>query len=212
MASFHPEAVKGTANQVADLVSVLLLQTDKNAVFRVTGWAGFAHHGKYYRLCDTKGSAESNRTNDRVTLVYNDWTKPENVDLHSSYDAVWQDPVLGELADGAGHSGGDFFAVYNFIKALENGVEPYWNVYRATTIASCAILAHRSILNGNVGYNIPDFRREEDRLKYENDKLSPFPDKNGNADIPASSRPYKPSTEDYEQAMRGWIETGVRNQ
>ena len=38
------------------------------------------------------------------------------------------------------------------------------------------------------------------------------PDKNGNADIPASSRPYKPSTEDYEQAMRGWIETGVRNQ
>ena len=195
MASFHPEAVKVTANQVADLVSVLLLQTDKNAVFRVTGWAGFAHHGKYYRLCGTKGSAESNRTNDRVTLVYNDWTKPENVDLHSSYDAVWQDPVLGD-----------------FIKALENGVEPYWNVYRATTIASCAILAHRSILNGNVGYNIPDFRREEDRLKYENDKLSPFPDKNGNADIPASSRPYKPSTEDYEQAMRDWIETGVRNQ
>ena len=195
MASFHPEAFKGTANQVADLVSVLLLQTDKNAVFRVTGWAGFAHHGKYYRLCGTKGSAESNRTNDRVTLVYNDWTKPENVDLHSSYDAVWQDPVLGD-----------------FIKALENGVEPYWNVYRATTIASCAILAHRSILNGNVGYNIPDFRREEDRLKYENDKLSPFPDKNGNADIPTSSRPYKPSTEDYEQAMRDWIETGVRNQ
>ncbi len=209
MASFQPETVKGTANQVADLVSVLLLQTDINAVFRVTGWAGFAHHGTYYRLCGTKGSAESNRTNDRISLVYNSWAKPEGVERQSSYDVGWQDASLGELADGSGHDGGDFFAIYNFIRALENGVEPYWNVYRATAMASCAILAHRSILNGNAGYDIPDFRREEDRIKYENDNLSPFPDENGNADIPASSQPYNLSNEDYEQAVQDWKELGV---
>ena len=37
-----------------------------------------------------------------------------------------------------------------------------------------AILAHRSILNGNCAYDIPDFRREEDRVKFENDWETPF--------------------------------------
>ncbi|MBQ2707844.1 MAG: hypothetical protein IJF67_06220, partial [Clostridia bacterium] len=209
MASFKPETVKGTAKHVADMVSVLLLQTDKNAVFRVTGCAGFAQHGNYYRLACTKGTVESNRENDKVTLTYNTWDKPEGAEVTSTYDANWSDPVLGELAGGAGHGGGDFFAIYHFIKALENGTEPYWNVYRATAMASCAILAHRSILNGNIGYDIPDFRREEDRLKYEYDRSSPFPDENGNVNFPVSSQPYKPSAEDYEEALRDWKATGV---
>ena len=209
MASFQPDDVRGTSRQVADMVSVLLLQTDKNAVFRVTGCAGFAQHGNYYRLCGTKGSVESNRQNDRVALTYNSWEIPDGAEEHSAYDARWTDPELGELAGGAGHGGGDFFAIYHFIKALENGTEPYWNVYRATAMASCAILAHRSILNGNIGYDIPDFRREEDRLKYEYDRTSPFPDEYGNVNFPVSSQPYKPTDEDFAIAKQDWIETGV---
>ena len=209
MASFKPDEIRGTASHMADMVSVLLLQTDKNAVFRVTGCAGFAQHGNYYRLCGTKGSVESNRTNDKVTLTYNEWTKPEGAEIKSTYDANWSDTELGALAGTAGHGGGDFFAIYHFIKALENGTEPYWNVYRATAMASCAILAHRSILNGNIGYDIPDFRREEDRRKYEYDRSSPFPDEHGNVNIPVSSQPYTPTEEDYAQAMEDWKATGV---
>ena len=209
MASFQPNEFKGTACRVADTVSVLLLQTDKNAVFRVTGCAGFAQHGNYYRLCGTAGSVESNRTNDRVTLTYNVWNKPEGAEICRTYDAEWIDPALGAMVGGAGHGGGDFFAVYHFIKALENGTEPYWNVYRATTMASCAILAHRSILNGNIGYDIPDFRLEEDRAKYDHDRTSPFPDADGLVNIPVSSQPYTPTEEDYAQALKDWKETGV---
>lgn len=209
MASFQPEEVKGTSRQVADMVSVLLLQTDKNAVFRVTGCAGYAQHGNYYRLCGTKGSVECNRTNDRVALTYNDWEKPEGAEKYSEYEAGWTDPALGEMAGAAGHGGGDFFAIHNFIKAVENGVDPYWNVYRATAIASCAILAHRSILNGSMGYDIPDFRKEEDRRKYEYDRTSPFPDEKGLVNFPVSSQPYKPTEEDMAEAMEDWKATGV---
>ncbi len=209
MASFQPDSVKGTARQVADMVSVLLIQTDKNIVFRVTGCAGFAQHGNYYRLCGTKGSADCNRTNDRVSLTYNAWDIPEGAEQHSTYEPEWADPALGALAGGAGHGGGDFFAIHNFLKAVETGTEPYWNVYRATAMASCAILSHRSILNGSMGFDIPDFRREEDRCRYEYDRSSPFPDAGGHVNFPVSSQPYKPTDADMEQAMADWIATGV---
>ena len=209
MASFAPNAMKGTASHVADLASILLIQTDKNAVFRVTGCAGFAQHGNYYRLCGTKGTVECDRSNERVMITYNSWDKPEGAECYDSHPATWSDEKLGELATGAGHGGGDFFVIYNFIRALENGTEPYWNVYRATAMASCAILAHRSILNGNIGYDIPDFRREEDKRKYEFDRSSPFPDADGNVNFAASSKPYVPTEEDYARAIQDWKDTGV---
>ena len=46
--------------------------------------------------------------------------------------------------------------------------------YFATTMASVAILGHRSLLEKGVPYDIPDFRLEEDRKKYENDYSTPF--------------------------------------
>ena len=48
-------------------------------------------------------------------------------------------------------------------------------------MASVAILSHRSILNGGAPYDIPDFRKEEDRVKYENDHETPFWGPNGEA-------------------------------
>ncbi len=209
MASFHPEQFVGSARQVADSVSILLIQTDKNVVFRVTGSAEFAHPGNYYRVCGTKGSAETNRSCDRVSLTYTPWDKPKGAEVYQSYDVQWQDAETGALAEGEGHGGGDFYAIYHFLRAVEEGVEPYWNVYRATAMASCAILGHRSILNGNIGYDIPDFRNEWDRKKYAMDNASPFPDATGRANFPVSSQPYAPTEADYAQAMKDWQDTGV---
>ena len=57
-------------------------------------------------------------------------------------------------------------------------------------MASVAILAHRSTLEGGKPYDIPDFRKEEDRKKYENDTLSPFWGTDGTAPtIPSSVMP-----------------------
>jgi hypothetical protein len=62
-------------------------------------------------------------------------------------------------------------------------------------MASVAILAHRSILEGNKPFDIPDFHREEDRAKFENDDLTPFYGKNGELPtLPCCSDPgYTPS-------------------
>ncbi len=40
-------------------------------------------------------------------------------------------------------------------------------------MSSVAILAHRSMLEGGVPYDIPDFTREAGRRLYENDRLPP---------------------------------------
>ena len=73
-------------------------------------------------------------------------------------------------------------------------------------MASVAILAHRSILNGNCAFDIPDFRKEEDRIKYENDDLTPFYGKNGEAPtLPACSdvnyTPSQAKRDAYEKAL-----------
>ena len=41
-------------------------------------------------------------------------------------------------------------------------------------VSAVGILAWRSVLNGGEVIEIPDFHKEEDRKKYENDRLTPF--------------------------------------
>ena len=94
--------------------------------------------------------------------------------------------------------------IHHVIRCLKDGVEPYWDVYRATITASVAILAWRSVLDGGMPYDIPDFRREEDRKRYENDTLSPYPNEKYEADIPCSSQPYAPTEDDLQCARNMW--------
>ena len=53
-------------------------------------------------------------------------------------------------------------------------------------------------------FDIPDFRNEEERARWENDELSPFPDENGKVSLPCASEPYEPSAQDIEAAERDW--------
>ena len=204
MAAFQPEIAKGTAMRMGDAAATILCQTDKNAVFRAIGWGEFFPHGSSYRLCGTKGGVETERFTGNVRLYYHPNHVPEGMEERNDYKADWPDEETGKVAATAGHGGGDFLSIYDFVKYIEKGEEPFWNVYRATAAASVAILAWRSIINGGHTYDVPDFRREEDKLKYENDTASPFPDENYHADIPCSSQPYEPSEEDLAQAREDW--------
>lgn len=207
MSSFSPEVAEGTILHSGDAATIIMLQTDTDAVFRISGWAGWAHHGNNYRICCTRGDMEVNKGNGKMRLGFNEWTKPEDIrECVTEYELNWPDEELGKLADQAGHGGGDFWVIYKFIKDLEAGREPYWNVYRATATASVAILAWRSVMNGNMAFDIPDFRREEDKRKYEYDDASPYPDANGHIDFACSSKPYEPSADDYAEAELKWFE------
>lgn len=203
MASFAPEVAKGTALRTGDAAVIVMCQTDNDAVIRVTGWANFAPHGSEYRLYCTKGGAEVNRYNGKVHVQYNSYSRPEGEERTAyEYEPEWPIKELGEVAEREGHGGGDFWVIYYFIKALEEGKTPYWDVYRATRAASVAILGWRSVLCGGQPFDIPDFRKEEDRRKFEFDNVSPYPDRDYHVQIPCSSRPYTPTEEDLERTRK----------
>ena len=64
-------------------------------------------------------------------------------------------------------------------------------------MASVAILAHRSVLAGGTSFEIPDYHREECRVQYENDNLTPFWGEDGSAPtLPTCSHPDFAPTEE----------------
>jgi len=194
-----------TARYVNDAAAIITTLNNDGSVFKVTGCSGFGAHSNSYRICGTNGQIENIRgMGEKVMLRYNGWQIPEGMQETNCYDPE-QSAEDAELAKNAGHGGGDFFVVREFLECIRTGKKPPFDVYFATTMASVAILAHRSILNGNQPYDIPDFRKEEDRAKYENDHSTPIPFSDGTEpDIPCNSRPCTPSKlqkENYRNAL-----------
>jgi hypothetical protein len=160
--------------QTGDRTAIMTILNDDNSVFRVTGCASFGAHGNSYRICGTNGQIENVRGGGgKVMLRYNGWQIPEGMEEVNYYMPEWPEDKKA-LIEKAGHGGGDFFVAREFLSCIREGRRPVFDVYFATAMASAAILSHRSILEGGKPYDIPDFRREEDRRAYENDTLSPF--------------------------------------
>ena len=120
-------------------------------------------------------------------LRYNKWNVPEGREEINFYMPEWQDEQE-KLIEKSGHGGGDFIIVREFLNCVREGKKPEFDEYFATNMASVAILAHRSILAGGQPFDVPDFRREEDRVKYENDRETPFYGSDGSEPtLPCSS-------------------------
>ena len=164
---------------VQDRAAIITCLNNDDSVFRLTGCAAFGAHENSYRVCGTEGQIENVRgEKGRVLLRYNKWSKPEGKEDNNTYNPAWNDPDEA-LIKKADHGGGDFLVIREFFDCIREGRRPEFDVYFATTMASVGILAHRSMLERGVPYDIPDFRLEEDRVKYENDHLSPFFGPNG---------------------------------
>ena len=186
-------------SKTGDRAAIVTTLNDDGSVFRVTGCAAFGAHENSYRVCGTYGQIENVRGGeDRVMLRYNKWNTPEDAERNAYYLPAKNDPEEA-LIEQAGHGGGDFLVIREFFTSIREGKPPIMDAHFATTMASVAILSHRSILNGNTPYDIPDLRREEDRLLFENDTDSPFWGNDGSApSIPCSSDPlFRPSDDQY---------------
>ena len=161
--------------RIGDRAAVVMCLNDDDSVFRVTDCAAFGAHENSYRICGDRGQVENIRGTERVLLRYNKWEIPEGGKREMEYEPHWSDLDRdSELIAKTGHGGGDFFVIREFFNCIRENRRPLFDVYFATTMASVAILGHRSLLERGVPYDIPDFRREEDRKQYENDRLSPF--------------------------------------
>jgi len=162
-----------TPKQSGDNSAVILCLNDDNSVFRITGCAGFGAHENSYRLACTKGQIENIRGSEKMLLRYNAWDVPEGAQENNQYFP--EEPEADASNAGkTGHGGGDYYMFKDFFDCISNGKRPYLDIYAAARMTAVAILAHRSMMEFGTPYDIPDFSREEDRVKYESDNLSPF--------------------------------------
>ncbi len=197
-----------TARRVGDRAAIITTINDDSSVFRVTGCSAFGAHHNAYRICGENGQIENLRgMGDKMMLRYNEWSVPENMEEVNLYEPTWNDDDEDFIKQ-AGHGGGDYIIARMFLDCIKENKQPEhpYDIYSATVMASVAILAHRSILNGGTGYDIPDFRLEECRKQYENDRQSPFPGTDGSKpNIPCCSNPDYTPTEEQIQKMADFL-------
>ncbi len=192
--------------RLPDRSAIVSCYNDDGSVFRVTGWAQFGAHDNTYRICGTEGQIENVRGDtERIMLRYNDYAAPEGMGEVNTYYPEWKLEDK-ELAEKAGHGGGDFFVIKEFFDCIRSGKRPMFDVYFGVTLSAVAILAHKSALEYGTVYDVPDFRCEEDRVKYENDFDTPMWGSDGKAPtIPNTDLPeYIPTEEsmaEYDAAM-----------
>ena len=207
---YKPERAhqESAISRCGDREAIMLTLNDDGSVFRITGCARFGAHENSYRLACGKGQIENRRgTDGEILLRYSSWEVPEGMQEENCY-FPHQSPEDEALAAAAGHGGGDYYMFKDFFTCIREGKRPFLDEYTATTMASVGILGHRSVLEMGTPYDIPDFRREEDRKKYENDTLSPYFGPHGEAPtLPSCSHPeYEPYPEDvvaFEELLKG---------
>ena len=196
-----------TASHNGDQVSIITTLNDDGSIFRVTGCAKFGAHHNSYRVCGTKGQIENLRGMDQqVMLRYNEWDVPEGMQETNLYTPGWNDPDE-ELIKASGHGGGDFLTARYFLDCIREGRQPGhpFDIHSAVNMSSVAILAHRSMLDGGMAYDIPDFHLEEERAKWENDRLTPFYGSDGSApNMPTCSHTdFKPTEKQMDLYLNG---------
>lgn len=197
IAVFSPIVEEITARRVGDRAAIITTLNDDDSVFRITGCAAFGAHHNSYRICGENGQIENLRgTDEKIMLRYSDWAIPEGKEEVNLYDPEWNDGDE-DFINRAGHGGGDYIVARMFLDCIRENRQPEhpYDIYSAVSMSSTAILAHRSILNGGVPYEIPDFRFEEYRKEYENDRQTPFYGTDGSVpNIPCCSNPdYSPT-------------------
>lgn len=186
------------ASQVGDKAAIITTQNDDGSIYRIVGWASFGAHHNSYRVCGTKGQIENLRgMGGKMMLRYNDWETPEGADENTLYEPSWNDPDE-EMIKASGHGGGDYLTARTFVNCIREGKQPEhpFHIHSAVAMFSVAILAHRSMLNGGMPYDIPDFHSEECRKQYENDRLSPFLGADGSAPtLPCPAAPIQTTSQ-----------------
>lgn len=193
---------KGTARR-KDPGSIILCRMDNGAIFKLFG-TSIPGESRYYRMHGTHGAIEIERRTGQLHIWHDEWDIPEGSYKSRTYMPGW--PELGNLADQAGHSGGDFWTLHYFTKAIRENTQPYLNVYRAAAMSSVGIQAWKSALQEGAPFKIPNFMDENSRKLYENDNWNPILKKGmSRSQIPSASiTGYEPTSEDLAAAKAVW--------
>jgi len=193
--------------------SVILCRMDNGAVFRIFGLL-LPGHSNWYRLHGVHGAMETVRSagyfgTGQVRVWHEEWNRAEDQPLERCYYPDW--PEHADLANRAGHGGGDFWTNFEFANAIRAGAQPYLDVYRGVAMSSVGILAWKSALQDGAPFAVPDFKDEATRAQYENDHWSPWPQHAGPGQPPPSilGTP-DPTPEGLALAREIWAASGYK--
>ena len=152
-----------------DDTTVTMCQTDAGKLIklRVDCTSPRPHNMTGYQLQGTKGAFESAREygpGAGKNIVWLD-SMGESVDR-----AKWRN--LADLSEylperyrkateeqnHAGHGGGDFFLVQDFVDAIREGKKPDIDIYQACEWTAVGLLSELSVMNGGKTIDVPNFR------------------------------------------------------
>ena len=143
------------------------LESGKLIKIRVDCISNRPHNMSYYSLQGTKGCYEASRgLNDSPKIWFegmdesND--KVEWKPLKDFYEYLperYQNATEDQKS--AGHWGGDFFIIEDFVNAIINDEKPIIDIYDACEWTAVGLLSELSVMNGGRTIDMPDFRNSK---------------------------------------------------
>jgi hypothetical protein len=116
-----------------------------------------------YSLQGVKGCYESARSKLEPHKI---WLQDHCPDMHtwmnlesleSQYlPEIWRNPPNSALK--AGHGGGDYFEVLDFINCILSGTPPPIGIHEAMDMTLPGLVSQQSIINDNAWMEVPDSR------------------------------------------------------
>lgn len=158
-----------------DTAGLIICRMDNDAVVKLLQ-GGLRGHHHLLSIFGNKGMMEkANDDTNRLLLRKEAWDTENGERFFKAYTPEFA--ACHALASKTGHGGGDFFVDYFFAEAIRRNEPPFMDVYRGIDMSIIGILAYRSALQDCAPMEVPDFRDESVRQRYENDDWTPDPEK-----------------------------------
>ena len=157
----------------------------------------------WYSIYGTKGMMESDRfgqTIDRINIF-------REGDKETPFEKSYIPNFPVEASGDRGHGGSDAFTLHAFIEKVLN--RPFGkhsiDVYTAVDMTITGLLAYRSICNGNVPVEVPDFRSKKNREAFRQDNWCTDPAVAGKEVAPCAfpEEPVIPASA-YRKVAKKW--------
>ena len=194
----------------SDKASLIVCRMNNNAIVKL--WlVFFPGEQNYTRIHGSRGLMENTRFSSPwwLRVKKDPWDRKSGEPLERVYQPDY--PAFANGAAKAGHEGANFFTSYYFSQAVRRGKPHFFDVYHGIEMSMIGILAYRSALNKSALLEVPDFRRESERKKYESDDWSPYPeDRRAGQPFPSVLGDYKISPAAKQRALKLWKSMGYQ--
>lgn len=150
-------------------ITLCQLTNGKLARIRIDCLSPRPHNMTYYQLQGTKGVYEAPRGfgDDHKIWLTDMGEGTEHAKWRGLADFGEYLPDryknASEEQKKAGHGGGDFFIVEDFVNAIRTGTQPEIDVYKACEWTAVALLSELSVTNGGRAMDMPNFRKNMPR-------------------------------------------------